>query len=328
MTPIGLFMLRLDHALIKDMLSCPFLLESHSHVEIGKKIARAKAQTFRFLLVFTEFQLRSSVGKGWNNALQSVLEKFVDNDMQRILADYELTEKGFKLLDGAIGRSRSHIAQGLLDLDLVDVNPSDDSFPPLHFAIERRMDDIAFALVTKGADLLTKDKLGQNALHMAAHHHSTILEPLIDILEGLLENRRCNRTTKQILELQTDNGFDVIGLLLVEGSQAELPLVERLRRRFGLDLDATFVGPLKDRTTLTGVLIAISNLSGLVPLTQIKYLLDLDPPPRFLCGENGTTLLNLAVIGQMNCMYVSTVQFKLIDQSRSNVYGPCGSSDM
>ena len=305
LTPIDLCILRLDHALLKAMISCKFLSRHSPDGEIRRKITKVKEHAFRILLTFTEFQLRSSVGRDWYTALQRVLEQLVDDDMQRLLAGDHPTDKGFKILEGAIGRSRSHIAQAILDLDLASVNPPVSCPPLLHFAIERRMDDITFALIAKGADFLRRDEHGQHALHMAAHHHSAILEPLINKFESLSEDERRGNLIKQVLELHTNEGFDVISLLLVEGSQAEVILTERLRRRFGLDLDAMVLSDIEDQMTLAGVLIAISNLGGLIPLTQINYLFGLDPPLRFVCSKSGHTLLHFAVMGQMSCMYTN-----------------------
>ena len=138
---------------------------------------------------------------------------------------------------------------------------------------------------------------------MAAQHDPAILEQLIDAVEVLPEAIRGTRTLKQILEGRNEDGFDVVGLLLAEGSQEQLQLVEQLRIRFNLDLDAMAIGEPGTRVTLAGSLIGISILSGLVPMSQLEYLLNRDPPPRFNCAEDGRTLLHVAVVGQMSCTH-------------------------
>lgn len=302
-TPIGLCMLRLDAPLLECMLSCPWIIERRREPEALKAVAMAKAQAFRNLVGQTQFYFRAVVGKNWQNSLRSVLQLIVDEEMIREFDRSPLVEPGTGPLRVVLNFSRTHMAEALVTPSpLLEATQNVSNHRPfLHLAIERRLRGCVQLFIGLGANILEKDEDEQTALHAAAHYFPAILVELIDAVDRMEPEQRGGMTTKKILETPNVRGFDVTGLLLAEGYADEIRLVEALRVKYELDLDS--MQPLSGfgtGITLTGAMICLSSLHGLVPIEQFEYLLDLSPRPRFLCSGSGRTLLEFAVSGYMS----------------------------
>jgi len=301
-TPIGLCMLRLDYPLLECMLSCPWIMSRKNDPAAMNAVAKAKGQAFRALVAQTEFYCRGFVGKDWQLALDSVLRLIVDKDMLSEFDRDPLVEAGNDPLRVAINLSRTHVAEALLRLFPFPVGATPRSVnrrPYLHAAIERRLRGCVRALIAGGASVFSLDQSGQTAFHATAHYFPSFLLELIELADQMSPEQRGGRSIKQILEMRDTNGFNVLGILLMEGYESERKMTESLRTKYEIDLDAMQPFAGSDEITLTGAMIGSSMVHGLVPVEQIKYLLKFSPPPRFVCMGGGVTLLELAVSGYM-----------------------------
>lgn len=302
-TPIGLCMLRLDAPLLECMLQCPWITERMRDADALKAIAVAKAQAFRSLVGKTQFYFRAVVGKDWSNALRSVLQLIVDEEMIREFDRSPLVDPEAGLLRVVVNTSRTYMAKALMTPSpLLEATQNvSNRRPILHLAIERRLRGCVHLLIRLGANILEKDRDEQTALHAAAHYFPAILAELIDVVERMEPEQRGGMSTKQILETHNVRGFDIIGLLIVEGYVDEIRMAEVLRVKYELDLDLMHPMTGYDLVmTLTGAMICASVVHGLVPTEQFEYLLGLSPRPKFVCSRSGNTLLEFAVYGFMS----------------------------
>jgi hypothetical protein len=195
----------------------------------------------------------------------------------------------------------------LFAANVVDIGFYTDR-PPLHFALERRLDDVVIYLVGRGAKITENDGFFHpTVLHTAARYHPAVLEDLIEVVGVMDASKHDGKSMRQLLQIRDNNGFDVLSLLLAEGSKKQLPVVDKLRLRYDIDLDAMKIDIGKHMTTLTGAVIIICIAGELVPLTQLRYLLNLKPRPKFICTDSGKTLLTLAVSGPLSCWCSSSL---------------------
>ncbi|EWZ46369.1 serine/threonine protein kinase [Fusarium oxysporum Fo47] len=166
----------------------------------------------------------------------------------------------------------------------------------LHVAIERRDIEAVRAFVRQGADILTKERGGRNALHFAAHYFPKILPELIKTLEEFPSDRRQGKSMTGILEEQCNSGLTVFAQLLVEGYDDERKLAETLRAKYSLNHDYKMH---RDGSWVTfgGYLVSLAVADGLVPVEHIQYLLKLDPLPEYATTPTGKTLLATAIEG-------------------------------
>lgn len=301
-TPFSLCATMLDSALLEEMIGCPYLANRVSAPGTHKEVSKAKALAYIYLSrEHTEFFFLSSLGKGWESSLNYTLRLLVDDEMQVEFVNLVGEGKQNDLLRDATAFCRSYIARSLVDADIVSIGTYTDR-PPLHFALERRLEDVVFSLIEKGAKVTQEDHYGNpTALHTAARYFPEVLEKLIQKVESMDTSQHEHMTVKHILRIRDANGFDVLSLLLAEGSNDQLDLVERLQRSYELDLDAIAVDMGSDKSTLAGAIITMCTTSGLIPLAQLGYLLKLRPLPKFICTESGKTLLSLAVAGPLAC---------------------------
>jgi hypothetical protein len=180
-----------------------------------------------------------------------------------------------------------------LDLDSIE-NDSLQERSCLHLALERRSRECVQILLDNGAGILFTTPTGQNALHVAAKFYPSFVPQLVSLVEAMTPEQRCGKTMKEILDLRSTNGSCVFGMLLWEGYKIEI--AESIRSKFDLDYDSLVDYGKGNSSTLTDLTIAIAE-QGLLPVGHLHYLLDLSPPPRFVCRGNGSTLLTRAVAG-------------------------------
>nr|RBQ94673.1 hypothetical protein FVER53263_07705 [Fusarium verticillioides] len=166
----------------------------------------------------------------------------------------------------------------------------------LHVAIERRDIEAVRAFVRQGANILTKERGGRNALHFAAHYFPKILPELLKTLEESRPEQRQGKSMTEILEEQCNSGLTVFAQLLVEGYDDERKLAEALRAKYSLKHDYKMY---RDGSWVTfgGYLVSLTVADGLVPIEHIQYLLNLDPLPEYVTTPTGNTLLVTAIEG-------------------------------
>ena len=306
--PLDCCVERLDHVLLQHMLQASTVIGPGRLSVRRNEIAEAKAEAYLSLCAVTEFFLRSNVGEHWESAFEATLIQMIDDDMEEAFTQHRFTAEDLSLLGGAITRSRSHIAILLLKIGRASIDSLLEGEPALFGAIEKRMDDVALDLLARGADPLVKAGHGQNVLHHAARHNPPFLESLIDQIERMTAGCRQGLTMKKILDLPDPSGFTVVGLIIAEGTSIDLPIAERLRKRFELDLDGPALQEADtSATTLTKSLVILSQVTDMIPLSQTEYMLNLDPSPRFACSDTGCNLLHYAVAGWMSCELTSEV---------------------
>jgi ankyrin repeat protein len=293
MTPIALCMRNLDFNLLEAMVAAVKNLPGVSNLGI------AKVQAFRWLLNRTRFYFMCVVGKGYEAALTSVLRLIVDADMVSELRSDKLVTLGSSPLFSACHLGRGHIVRALLeafpdlDLDSVENDPLRER-SCLHLALERRSRECVQILLDNGAGILLTTPTGQNALHAAAKFCPSFVPQLVSLVEAMSPEQRCGKTMKEVLDLRKTDGSCVFGMLLWEGYSVEI--AESIRSKYDLDYDSLVDYGEGNSSTLTDLTIAIAE-QGLLPVGHVRYLLDLSPPPRFVCRGDGSTLLTRAVAG-------------------------------
>jgi ankyrin repeat protein len=296
-TPIGLCMRNLDSGLLESMVKAVEGLPGASTADARRNLGKAKSQAFRWLVHQTRFYFMCVVGKGYEAALASVLRLIVDADMASELASDKLVTSGISPLYCACHLGRGHIVQALLeavpnlDLDSIENDPARER-SCLQFVIERRSGECIQILLKNGAEILRNTPRG-NALHAAAQFYPSLVPQLVTLVDAMSPEQRGGKTMKEILDLPNKYGFSVFGLLLGEGYSVDI--AESIRSKYDLDYDS-LVETDERSPTLTGVLMAPVE-RGFIPVGNLSYLLNLSPPPRFLCGGNGSTLLMRAVAG-------------------------------
>jgi hypothetical protein len=237
-----------------------------------------------------EFKLRAALRLIWDLEMESALRA---SD----IVDSRLTPLLMAVLVGKV-----HIVEAMLE-----ISPScSTSAPPLpdSHILQKAMDSHSQALVEilieHGVNVLDawfEDSTGAeqgNLLHYSAQFFPRVLLQLIATLEVSSPDRLGGKSVKEILELPDRRGWTVFGLLLCDGYSDERQIAEYLRVKYGLEYD----NPKGSRCSLTATLITLSNVGGLMDISQIRYLLSLTPKPNFLCGDGGT-LLGHAVRGPL-----------------------------
>ncbi|KAJ0132300.1 hypothetical protein HZ326_24618 [Fusarium oxysporum f. sp. albedinis] len=305
-SPVGLCAERLNNGLLRRMLS--IAAEMH---ETNRGLAPSKAQAFYAMAEKTRFDYMGVGGRDYEARLVSVLRLLVDDEMSSYLGSALLGSRDacFCLAlyscrgvfveamltafpDFNVNRIPGHAVQNAAGLV---------GGPFIQIATERRALEAVRSLVRRGADLLMKGNLDLNCLHIAARFFPSILPELVDVIADLPPEQRYGKSVKGVLEAPNADGLTIFGLLLLEGYADEQQIAETLRTEYGLEYDYRILSEDGNWQTLTAYLICIAVNSALVPVDQIRYLLDLTPPPQFVCASDGSTLLTTAIAGVMNC---------------------------
>jgi hypothetical protein len=299
-TPIALCMRTLDYKLLGDMLTSKWVRENTGQPDARRALASAKADAFVLILNHTKFYYMSILGRDFETSLTMSLRLLVDDDMkiQLGLRHTDPSTPGDPLTD-ALFMSRAYVAETLIeDLELATLKSVTASRPYIQTAIERRLKNSVISLVKKGANLLQEDLNKSTALHAAAQYFPEILPDLISYLDESVSKLPPGTPTMEgIFKMKNALGFDVMSLLLLEGQRAEIAIFETLRNRYALDIHSLQYDIGGSQFTLVGVCAFAMARSGLVPLTQLEYLLKSHPPPNLVCDNDGLTLLNVFAIG-------------------------------
>jgi ankyrin repeat protein len=299
MTPIALCVRNLDFDLLKSMVTAAQSLPGVSKAAARRNLGIAKVQAFRWLVNRTRFYFMCVVGKGYEAALASVLHLIVDEDMMNELSSDKHIASGGSPIFFACHLGRGHIVKALLeavpnlDLNSIENDPQRER-SCLHFAIERRSRECIQILMDNGAEILHTTPIGHNALHAAAKFYPSLVPQLVALVDAMNSEQRGGKTTKEILDLRSKHGSSVFGLLLWEGNSVDV--AESIRSKYDLDYDSLVDYEDGDLSTLTDITIGLVE-QGVLPLGHISYLLNLSPPPRFVCRGDGSTLLTRAVAG-------------------------------
>ncbi|CVL11284.1 related to death-associated protein kinase 1 [Fusarium proliferatum] len=299
-TAIGHAAQQLNVDLLRRMLAASEALVAISGFSAQRQLSDAKAQALSALFGRTHFHCMFVGGKGYKKKLEAAISLLADDDARSALIERRRVDKEQPtdpFLTMCTYRGSGFFVDAFLKVfpDTVIDYPSWN--PPrafLHVAIERRDIVSVRAFVRRGADILTKEKEGRNALHLAAHYFPKILPELIKTLENTPPERRQGMSMTEILEGQCNSGLTVFAQLLIEGYDDERKLAETLRERYSLKHDYKMY---RDGSWVTfgGYLISLAVADGLVPIDHIQYLLNLDPPPEYITTPAGKTLLMTAV---------------------------------
>jgi serine/threonine protein kinase/ankyrin repeat protein len=305
-TPIALCAFSLDYELLQEMLACVWITEESNRSDgVLRDITLCKAFAFRILCNLTQFVLISKL-ETFEGQLDKIVKLVLDDKTMEFLLGTESSLGGYDPLAMPLWQARPYLALSFLRVFGLPRQISMVEFqrPYLHIAIERRLRSCVSALLERGADILLESQFGKvNALHMAAIWFPEMLLELIDHVNLMNSEDRRGKSAKQILESVTDAGVDVISLLIMEGNKLELDVADKLRRNYNIDLDVVKYQQGDESVTLTGKVVAAIMEDGLIPLSQVEYLLKLKPPPRLVCSSNGRTLLCLASTGRLASKY-------------------------
>jgi ankyrin repeat protein len=297
-TPIALCMRSLNYKLLSNMLASRWVLDNNNQPAARTALASAKASAFTTLLNHTKFYYMSVLGRDFEQSLTNCLKLLIDDDMkiQLGLRNTDPNVPGDPLAT-ALYTSRAYVAEALLrEFPLTAFVSAAFSRPYIQIAIKRRLRKCVMSLISKGANLLQKGMDNSTSLHAAAQYFPEILLDLIEILDEIPLSRRQGMTMKEILVMKNIDGFDVVSLLLLEGHREELNIVEQLRTQYALDLYSFRYAVGESQCTLAGICTLMTARTGLVSLSQLEYLLKLEPPPSFVCSDDGSTLLTLAAL--------------------------------
>ena len=302
-TPIGLCVAMLDVDLLEQMLDCPSIKRRANQARTKLALADAKAEAYRFLLSRTRWHLASVVGEKYMDNIRQIMSLIVDEEMLEQFRVHPLGLRDTDLLYQALVNCRTHIVETLLHQISVTNSGAPLALeqrqgrPHLHAAIEYGQRASALLMLRMGVDLLERNTTGETALHLAARCDPSFLTSLIEWIKEFPMPGTSRPSIKEALTQQRDDGNDVCTELLLNGGQDEIRLAEKLRTTYRLDLDAFSPVHHYGSTTMTGRLIMNNMIHGLIPIETLHYLLRLVPPPRFVCTEQGDTLLTLTIRG-------------------------------
>ncbi|RKL16461.1 hypothetical protein BFJ68_g5073 [Fusarium oxysporum] len=299
---------QLDVDLLRRMLAASEALVAILGLSAQRQLSDAKAQALSALFRRTRFYCMCVGGKGYKGKLETVISLLADEDARSVLIERRRVDKKQPtdpFLTMCTFRGSGFFVHAFLKVfpDTVIDDPS-WNLPRLflHVAIERRDIEAVRAFVRQGADILTKERGGRNALHFAAHYFPKILPELIKTLEEFPSDRRQGKSMTGILEEQCNSGLTVFAQLLVEGYDDERKLAETLRAKYSLNHDYKMH---RDGSWVTfgGYLVSLAVADGLVPVEHIQYLLKLDPLPEYATTPTGKTLLATAIEGFSGSKY-------------------------
>ncbi|KAF5588154.1 serine threonine kinase [Fusarium pseudoanthophilum] len=302
---------QLDVDLLRKMLAASEALAAILGLSARRQLSDAKAQALSALFRRTRFYCMCVGGKGYKEKLETVISLLADEDARSVMIERRRVDKKQPtdpFLTMCTFRGSGFFVDAFLKVfpDTVIDDPS-WNLPRLflHVAIERRDIEAVRAFVRQGANVLTKERGGRNALHFAAHYFPKILPELVKTLEGFPSERRGGKSMTEILEEQCNSGLTVFAQLLVEGYDDERKLAEALRAKYSLKHDFKMS---RDGTWVTfgGYLVSLAVADGLVPIEHIQYLLNLDSLPEYVTAPTGKTLLATAIEGFSGCKCLPT----------------------
>ncbi|KAF5639240.1 serine threonine kinase [Fusarium sp. NRRL 52700] len=293
---------QLDVDLLRKMLTASEALVAISGLSAQRQLSDAKAQALSALFRRTRFYCMCVGGKGYKEKFETVISLLADDGARSVMIERRRVDK--KQPTDPFLTMCTFSGSGFFVDAFLKVFPGTVIDDPswnlprlfLHVAIERRDIEAVRAFVRQGADILTTERGGRNALHFAAHYFPKILPELIKTLEELPSEKRQGKSMTEILEWQCKSGLTVFAQLLVEGYDEERKLAETLRAKYSLKHDYKMN---RDGTWVTfgEYLVSLAVADGLVPIEHIEYLLNLHPLPEYRTTPTGKTLLTTAIEG-------------------------------
>ncbi|KAK0749675.1 hypothetical protein B0T18DRAFT_407322 [Schizothecium vesticola] len=264
--------------------------------------AQARASTLLALGNHTEFYNRRVGGKDFLSNLSRIVDMVADEESLARLRESEYAT-GTNLLISACFLAHEDLAAAvLLSKSCPPVNDVDDKnhSTALHWAAERGKIATIMALLERGGDPLMINKSGYDVFQIMAINSARLLVTVLGAIAGGRAPIPTNADVHSILARTTPRGETLFDLLVIEGSEEHLSVAETLRVRYNLPYDnmsiiSSGVSTSADRMTPTAWLIENARSRNIFTLQQVQYLLDLDPPPRFVADLNGATLLHYAV---------------------------------
>ncbi|KAF9771902.1 hypothetical protein IL306_010427 [Fusarium sp. DS 682] len=315
---------QLNVELLQSMLAASEALVAISGLSAQRQLSDAKAQALGALFRRTRVYCMCVGGKGYQKKLETIISLLADDQSRSVMIE-RLCGNKKQPTDPFLTMCTSRGSGFLVD-PFLKVFPNtvidDPSWnlprPFLHVAIERRDIEAVRAFIRQGADILTKEGGGRNALHFAANYFPKMLPELVQTLEDLSSEKRQGKSMTEILEEQCSSGLTVFAQLLVEGYDDERKLAESLRVKYSLKNDFKMY---RDGSwvTFVGYLISLAAADGLVPIEHIQYLLTLDPLPEYATTPTGKTLLATAIEGFSGWPFMTLNYEQLIPYAKDTV---------
>lgn len=294
-SPLSLCVLNLDTDLLEQMLSA---IPQNSGVEGGAhKVALLQEVGFQLMCSQTTFGSMFQTGSKYRRNLKRILQAVVNLKRTNLfwMSPYPTP------LAYAFDMDRADIMEMLLVIDPdtpLEVpqlhEPDQRVIVLLEECIMRHNVRAVNALIRHGADMLKPTGMGDTSLSCMAKEMPSMLLDALDYLENLPIAARGGKTVQEILEIPQLDTPGIFDCIVLNGSSDDLVIAEALRAKYGLNHD--HVQPLPpNTTTLIGASIVWSFSYGYDRLAQIRYLLSLEPKPKFLL-PSGVNLFTMALM--------------------------------
>ncbi|KAF4631421.1 hypothetical protein G7Y89_g6708 [Cudoniella acicularis] len=299
-----------------DLLASIFEQAGKRHLEDNENkrmsispLEQEKALAFNFLFHQTEFYCRRVCGSDTDIKLKSVADLILQENMSSTFRSMGLMEGDSTPLIISCYRGRIDLLKVILssaacpDLDAVD----SCGMTAIHWCAERGNLDGAKELLCAGANPLLFENKGFNVFHIAARFAPDFLMRILDAIESGEVPRPQGLDARALLAISAQNEDEAppFVLLVLEGTPEHLRSAEMLRKQYCLDYDAYEIPTLRlfhhreyeAKMTLMAYLTAGSVVTNIITLSQVEYVLNLEPKPRFRADTSGKTLLHFAVSG-------------------------------
>lgn len=307
-SPLSLCILNLDIDLLEQMLS---VIPQHLEDE-GEAFRLALVQDVGFQLMRsqTTFGAMFENGSKYRTNLKRILQAVVllkrtgpfwmkapSTSLESSLTPLEAS---CALLGYAFSIDRTDLMEMLLDIEpnaSFEITTNEAGARQITMLEESglRQNFRAVNMLTRhGADLLKRIEVGDTVLSRIAREVPPMVTHALDHLETLPMIARGNKTIKEILEVPQLDASGIFDLIVLNGVSEDLRIADTLRRKYDLNHDQIQPFPA-NTTTLIGALIVWTHAYGFDRVAQIRYLLSLEPKPRFLL-PSGVNLFSLAVI--------------------------------
>ena len=285
-------------------------LKDHENRELSiNSLEQEKALAFGFLCSQNEFYCRRICGSDSAARMKAVVDLILQDNTLSTFRSMELIEGDTTPLIISCHRRRSDLLKAVLSsASCPDVDEADsDGMTALLWCAERGNLDGAIQLLHSGANLLPFSNKGFNIFHNAARFAPDFLIRILDAIEAGEVPCPQGLDARALLAIPTRDKDETTSFVLavMEGTPEHLNCAEALRTRYSLDYDAYEIPALnifrhmgdEGKMTLMAYLTATSVMTNMITLSQVEYVLSLNPKPRFRADTSGKTLLHFAVCG-------------------------------
>jgi ankyrin repeat protein len=281
----------------------------------------AKAYAFLALGHHTGFYNRRIRGKAALSRLCQIVDLLLDEGSMRALKATKYAS-GTNALISACYLANEDLATAVLEskhCPPVDDVDDTNGMTALHWAAHRGKPDMVVKLLCIGADHTIASKTDHDAFQYASINSPQLI---MAVLRAIEDGRICTPdglNVSSILGRRTTKGETLYDLMVIEGNSEHLKAAEALRIKYSLPYDEMSISRRSGGTymTLTAWLIDHVIRSNVFSLEQVEYLLDMDPPPRFIADSKKSTLLHYAVDVFQHGMYCGCHGYQV---SRDPVY--------